>query len=203
MDSIRRVIETGASFLDVGTFSDTKLIQQCIDEITTPEEGEAMPKILTGPEVVVFGRTVRQPRDVGFFSNVSSGYRYSGKCMAARQLTDGLQELLNRVNGQFGSNFDGILVNRYVDGSKYICAHSDDEEGCDKAGGVVALSYGATRKFRIRDKVTKKKVQDVPLVSGELVHMGGAFQREFTHEIPKELRVKEVRYSFTFRTHSV
>ena len=201
MESSQRVIETAASYLDVVPFNDTALIQQCINEITEPEEGETEPKILEGPEVVVFGRVVRQPRDVGFFSNVSSGYRYSGKCMEARKLTGGLHQLLDKVNSHFGSHFDGILVNRYVDGSKYICAHSDDEAGCDKACGVVALSYGATRKFRIREKATKKKVQDVLLVSGELVHMGGEFQREFTHEIPKEMRVKEVRYSFTFRTH--
>ena len=33
--------------------------------------------------------------------------------------------------------------------------------------------------------------------------MAGNFQKEFTHEIPIEKKVKEVRYSFTFRTHLV
>jgi len=31
--------------------------------------------------------------------------------------------------------------------------------------------------------------------------MGGNFQKEFTHEIPVEKKIKEVRYSLTFRKH--
>jgi len=31
--------------------------------------------------------------------------------------------------------------------------------------------------------------------------MSGNFQKEFTHEIPIEKRVKGERYSFTFRQH--
>jgi alkylated DNA repair dioxygenase AlkB len=44
-------------------------------------------------------------------------------------------------------------------------------------------------------------VMDVPLPSGMLVHMGGDFQKEFTHEVPIEKKIREGRYSFTFRQH--
>ena len=33
--------------------------------------------------------------------------------------------------------------------------------------------------------------------------MGGEFQKEFTHEIPIERKVKNVRWSFTFRKHLI
>ena len=36
-----------------------------------------------------------------------------------------------------------------------------------------------------------------------LIHMGGDFQKEFTHEIPIESKIKEERYSFTFRKHKI
>jgi alkylated DNA repair dioxygenase AlkB len=71
----------------------------------------------------------------------------------------------------------------------------------DKSG-VVAISYGATRKFRIRDKITKEIVVDIPTLSNNIMHMGGDFQKEFTHEIPIEKTVKDARYSFTFRNHN-
>ena len=38
--------------------------------------------------------------------------------------------------------------------------------------------------------------------SGKIIHMGGEFQREFTHEIPIEKKKQGLRYSFTFRHHS-
>ena len=44
---------------------------------------------------------------------------------------------------------------------------------------------------------------DVLTNSYELLHMGGDFQKEFTHEIPIEKKVKEPRISFTFRYHKI
>ena len=100
----------------------------------------------------------------------------------------------------FDIDFNGILVNRYKSGEDYIGAHSDDERGLT-AVGVLIISYGAVRKFRIRNKTTKKKELDVLLQSGEIIQMVGNFQKEFTHEIPLEKKVTTERYSFTFRKH--
>ncbi len=92
-------------------------------------------------------------------------------------------------------------MNKYINGNDYIGAHSDDETSLDKCS-VVCISYGAVRKFRIKDKKTKKTVIDIPTISNNILHMGGDFQKEFTHEIPIEKKIKEVRYSFTFRKHN-
>jgi alkylated DNA repair dioxygenase AlkB len=43
---------------------------------------------------------------------------------------------------------------------------------------------------------------DVPTNSGEMLIMGGDFQKEFTHEIPIEKKIKHPRISFTFRKHT-
>ena len=40
------------------------------------------------------------------------------------------------------------------------------------------------------------------MVSYSMLQMGGDFQKEFTHEIPIEKKVKEPRISFTFRKHT-
>ena len=121
--------------------------------------------------------------------------------MESQPLGGPLKELLDQTNGIFGTKFNGILVNYYADGTETICDHSDDENGLHN-GMVVGISYGAERKFRIKDKKTKKKVMDVPTKQGSYLIMSGDFQKEFTHGIPCEKTITEGRYSFTFRSHS-
>ena len=115
-------------------------------------------------------------------------------------MTTSILVLLTHVNDIFGTNYNGILVNKYKTGADYISAHSDDDKNLDDTG-VVAISYGATRKFRVRDKKTKNIVRDIPLTSYSMIQMGGKFQQEFTHEVPVEKKIMDERISFTFRKH--
>lgn len=156
------------------------------------------------PPIKIFGKVCHQRRDIAFYSNSSIGYKYSGTMMPSLPLTGikMLEELLVKVNTDLGTDFNGILVNRYRNGQKYISAHSDNEKGLSKKKKmVVGIAYGATRTFRIRNKKTKEIVLDYPHVSGTLYGMEGDFQMEFTHEIPIEAVVHEERISFTFRCH--
>ena len=136
-----------------------------------------------------------------FFSDKSKGYNYSNQISIARPMTDQLTTLLNVVNKMYSSDFNGILVNRYKNGFDYISAHSDDETGLDN-NRVIAISYGAKRIFRTRDKNTKAIIKDIPLESYNIVQMGGDFQKEFTHELPVQKKVLDERISFTFRKHN-
>lgn len=106
-------------------------------------------------------------------------------------------------NDKFDYNYNGILINKYSDGEDYIGKHSDHERGLDSRVGVIALSYGAIRKFRIRNKLTGDIEIDVPTESTKIIQMAGNFQKEFTHEIPLEKKVKDCRYSLTFRRHLI
>ena len=104
------------------------------------------------------------------------------------------------------TDFNGILVNRYEDGTETIGAHSDDEKGLGKGGSVVGISLGAVRNMRFRGKKTPldidgKKYLDMPMPHGCLFVMDGDFQKEFTHEIPAQKTIKNVRISLTFRKH--
>jgi hypothetical protein len=49
--------------------------------------------------------------------------------------------------------------------------------------------------------LTNKIVIDISTEPTNIIQMAGDFQKEFTHEIPVEKKVKDVRYSFTFRRH--
>ena len=162
---------------------------------------EVDPLLIDRPEIKVFGKIAHQNRSVGFFSDESIGYKYSNQIAKSLPLTPGLKKLLSDVNQKFNAGFNGILVNKYSGGTDYIGAHSDDESGLDKVG-VVAISYGVSRTFRIRDKATKAIIQDFPTVSNGIIFMKGDFQKKFTHEIPVQKRVQGIRYSLTFRKHS-
>ena len=186
-------IQTQNSFLSTIDLEQSQdLIRSCIDEIQN--------QLLEYPPILVYGKQCKQNRSIGFFSDTSIGYFYSRQLCESKPLTNNLKLLLEKVNQIFDSDFNGILVNKYLNGEDYIGKHSDDETGLD-AVGVVSLSYGAVRKFRIREKESGKKVIDIPTLPYHLIHMGGDFQKEFTHEIPVEKKVKDVRYSFTFRKH--
>jgi alkylated DNA repair dioxygenase AlkB len=148
----------------------------------------------------------KQRRNIAFYSDESEGYRYSGQIMKSLPLSNVelFEFLLPNINNALNTNFNGILVNRYINGEKYIGAHSDDEGGLDKNNKMVAgLCYGnGIRKFRIRDKITKEIVLDFDHEPCTLLVMQGEFQQEFTHEIPIQKRVKDERISITFRHHT-
>ena len=174
-------------------FQDTPLLDTCVEEITS--------QLDEYPPIKIYGKICHQRRCIGFFSNKSIGYQYSGQMASSKPMTSGLTQLLKLVNKEFNAEFNGILINKYKNGSDYISAHSDDERNLDNIG-VVAISYGATRKFRIRDKKTREKIIDIPMTSGLIIKMDGDFQKKYTHEVPIERRVKEERISFTFRKHN-
>lgn len=197
MTTPKRVIQTEKSFLSKFTIEDPKIIEaisQCVAGIEN--------SLLVRPPIKVFNRECRQPRDVGFFSDDSIGYYYSRQLMNSQPLTEEMQTILEYVNSVYQAEFNAILINRYNNGTENIGDHSDDEKNLDKTG-VVSLSWGATRKFRIRNKQTKKIHTDVMLDHLSLVHMGGEFQKEFTHGIPVEKKVTSSRISLTFRKHLV
>jgi alkylated DNA repair dioxygenase AlkB len=162
-----------------------------------------------------------QNRNIGFFSNLSEGYYYSGKLMPSQPLTESLTRLLTVVNMYWNTDFNGILVNLYMDGNDYIGAHSDAEDSLDKVRRmVVGLSFGAVRTFRIRyrdqrpmdlcvsstvrtESLSSTIVADIPHQEGMMIAMAGGFQSQFTHEIPKitTTKVATPRLSLTFRQH--
>ena len=194
---MKTIIETKRSQLNIYDINevvdDQNIIKLCVDEVND--------KLIVNPTVIVFNKTGIQHRSIGFFSDDSIGYYYSNNLARSIPLTNNLKKLLDFVNKYFSSNYNGILVNRYANGTDYIGSHSDDETNLGNSG-VVAISYGAERNFRIRDKKTGKIVENIPTKSNSIIQMAGDFQKEFKHEIPIQKKIIGERYSFTFRYHN-
>jgi len=172
-----------------------------IKSIEITENPKETPHLLKTPEIKVFGKVCKQNRNVGFFSNKSKGYAYSRQVMKSQKLPPILEKLLEYINKRFGTNFNGILINHYRDGTDYIGKHRDDEKGLDtNKKAVASISFGAQRKFRIRNN-EGKIVKDIETEHGMFMMMYNDFQEKYTHEIPVQKKIKEPRWSITFRYH--
>jgi alkylated DNA repair dioxygenase AlkB len=195
MSQYTTVLSTARSALRV-----YQLSPEWVTEMETIAQ-EVDPLLDHHPEIMIYGKKARQNRSVSFFSDTSVGYRYSGQLAKSKPLTESLRGLLEGINESFGAEFNGILVNKYDGGGESIGKHSDDERALDPCAGVVSISVGAVRTFRIRCKTTDAILANVPTEPDQILQMWGDFQKEYTHEIPVEKRVQGVRYSFTFRKH--
>jgi alkylated DNA repair dioxygenase AlkB len=175
-------IKTQSSFLNIYTFEDTNLLDNCIEECKDKLEDVGT-------------------RRVSFFSDVIEGnYMYGDvRICRSQRLTPSLKEILDFINERFNSDYNGIIVNYYKDGSHYIQKHSDSQN--HPPNGVLLISYGGLRNFRIFDKITDIKVKDIPMIQGEMVHMGGDFQSEFTHDVEQDETITTERYSISFHKY--
>lgn len=166
--------------------------------------------LVTEPKV----KTETCHRRVGFFSDTVKGYYFSGQLTASKPLPSFLTSLLDTVNKSFkevmeaiktGLILNGILANEYRDGTDYIGAHSDNEKDLNNLL-VACISLGASRKFRIRRKdgstLSGENFLDIPTKHGQLLVMGGDFQKLYKHEVPPEKKLEDGhRISLTFRCH--
>ncbi len=141
-------------------------------------------------------------RQVGFFSDIVKGdYNYGQlKVSTAKPLTPSLSVLLDKINTEFNSDYNGILINYYKDGNSFISIHSDSKNHPDN--GVLIISYGATRTFRIFDKKSRNLIHNIDAKEYEMMHMGGSFQEDYLHDLKKESTITQPRYSISFHKYT-
>jgi alkylated DNA repair dioxygenase AlkB len=158
------------------------------DEFALPEELEGVFGELWGihPEeyglIKIFGKVHRTPR---WQQTYGRGYKFSGMEHKELPIPDIYKPIYDwAVKSEYGP-FNQMLVNWYENGSHYIGKHRDDESELDPDSPILSISLGETRKFRIRDYKTNKIEQDVLMPNGTVLVMGGLFNTEFTHEVPK------------------
>lgn len=143
------------------------------------------------------GNVRYQRRDVCFLCDAVNKYQYSGYSADARSLRvhSIANELLDKVNGTFKTDFSGILINRYVDGTKYVGVHAEYSRQLNPSHAIAQLFIGASRTFRIR--ALDRPIKDYEMLDGDLIMMTGSFQSQFGHEIPKRTKVTQPCYVLT------
>jgi len=114
-------IKTPLSFLNIYTFEDDNLLDRCIEECVDKLEDVGT-------------------RRVSFFSDVITGnYMYGDvRVCKSQKLTPSLSKILDIINERFNSDYNGLIINYYKDGSHYIQKHSDSQN--HPPNGVLLIS---------------------------------------------------------------
>lgn len=150
-----------------------------------------------------------QPRLVAWQGDPGASYTYSGLTLepapwsgAVAAIRDLVWEAIEGAAPAFAAGrepFNGVLCNRYRDGSDSMGWHSDDEGELGPEPLIASVSLGAARPFQLRRKDDKSIKHEVLLENGSLLLMAGGTQRHWQHQLPKRKRVGDERVNLTFR----
>ncbi|GAB4144604.1 MAG: alpha-ketoglutarate-dependent dioxygenase AlkB [Bacteroidia bacterium] len=148
--------------------------------------------------IIIFGREVMQPRLVAWYGDEGIAYTYSGKTLTALPWTAELMQIKDRVEAVSGETFNSVLCNYYRYGQDSMGWHSDDEKELGEEPVIASVSFGAERKFVLKEKNGSDKTE-LMLENGTLLLMYGKCQQHYKHALPKSMRVSQGRINLTFR----
>ena len=147
--------------------------------------------------VTVYGKQHPQPRLSAAYGDAR--YTYSGLTIEPLPWTPLLLTIKVAVEGVTGIAFNSVLLNYYRNERDSMGMHSDDERELGRNPVVASVSFGATRTFILRHKVTQHTLK-LDLRDGYLLLMAGALQHHWQHGINKSTRLMGERVNLTFRS---
>jgi len=150
-------------------------------------------------EIVIFGQRRRVPRLVAWHGDPDASYTYSGTAHEPQAWTPELSVIRARVEQLCGRSFNSVLLNRYRDGRDGMGWHADDEPELGRNPVIASVSFGATRRFRLRHRRNRIEPITLPLTDGSLLLMAGETQHHWVHAVPKTATEVGERINLTFR----
>ena len=148
--------------------------------------------------VKIMGKEIETPR---WQQAYGQSYAFSGTVNKALPFHPIILKYVNWANEQTKNEkeeFNMALLNWYENGDHYIGHHSDDEKQLIQKSPIYCFSFGASRDFVLKNKITKENTK-VELENNSLIIMGGTCQKTHTHTLPKRKKVNEKRISITLR----
>lgn len=149
--------------------------------------------------ILIFGKSVMQPRLTSWYGDEGKEYSYSGITMKPSPWTPTLFEIKQRVESLSGIQFNSALLNQYRDGKDSVGWHRDDEKELGKNPTIASVNFGATRRFLFRHRSDKTLKTSIELQDGSLLLMAGETQHHWYHSIPKTRKFVGPRINITFR----
>ncbi len=166
-----------------------KLMRALIDEIDWQSR-----------DIVMWGRSVKQPRLTAWYGDRGCSYTYSGTRFDPSPWTVTLRALKAAVERASGATFNSVLLNYYRDHRDGMGYHSDDERELGPRPTIASLSLGETRRFVMKHRHdTSMGRVALELGSGSLLVMKGETQRHWKHALPKRTKPCGPRVNLTFR----
>jgi alkylated DNA repair dioxygenase AlkB len=150
-------------------------------------------------EIVLFGRRHLVPRLVAWHGDPGSAYSYSGTAHEPSPWTPTLIAIRQRIEALTGHTFNSVLLNLYRNGSDGMGWHADDEPELGRNPVIASVSFGATRRFKLRHRKRRDSVTTLELTHGSLLLMAGNTQHAYVHAVPKTAVVSGERINLTYR----
>lgn len=175
-----------------------------IDGWISPQESDLLYVMLSREldwqeeRIRLFGRWVRVPRQMAWYGDAGTCYRYSAVDHHPLPWTPCLLMLKQRLEDYCGRKFNSVLANHYRTGQDSMGWHSDDEPELGREPWIASLSFGAERCFRLRHRHRAENYA-IPLGNGSLLLMGGTLQQDYRHCVPKTRATVAGRINLTFR----
>ena len=163
------------------------LLQKLLSEIEWKQESMNM-----------YGKQVLFPRLTAWYGDNDKPYSFSGITLAPKTWTKELLDIKEKIEPISKVNFNSVLLNRYRSGNDSISWHTDAEKELGQNPIIASISFGAKRKFQLKHKETKEKL-DIDLTHGSLLIMQGELQHFWQHQIPKTKKDISERINLTFR----
>ncbi|MDW3094725.1 MAG: alpha-ketoglutarate-dependent dioxygenase AlkB [Gammaproteobacteria bacterium] len=150
-------------------------------------------------EIRIYGRFVLQPRLIAWYGDPGIMLKYSSLNLISTPWTTALTNIKTTIEEDLGYSFNGVFLNYYRNGHDYMGWHRDNERVHGLQPLIISISFGAARLFKFRHYRQKDIVKNLKLNSGSLLIMQGDTQENWTHSLPKSLKVNEPRINLTFR----
>jgi alkylated DNA repair dioxygenase AlkB len=147
-------------------------------------------------QFTIYGRTMPMPRLIAMYGPV--GYRYSGVVHPPRALPPRLEAIRRSVTAVTGREFNSVLANLYRDGDDSVGWHRDSDYAHGGQPDIASVSFGASRRFELRDADGRSRVA-LELESGSVLLMMGAAVARWWHRVPKLRAVTGPRVNLTYR----
>jgi len=150
-------------------------------------------------ELIVFGKKYLEPRETALYGNTGVKYGYSGIENESKYWLPFLEEIRDRIQEVAESSFNSVLLNRYRDEKDSVAWHADDEPELGDSPTIASASFGASRKFQVRDKNKRGEIFSIFLHHGDLIVMDPPTQAHCLHCVPKSSKKVSERINLTFR----
>lgn len=150
-------------------------------------------------KIKLFGKTHDVPRLQAWYGDKDKNYSYSGIKMNPNDWTNSLLQLRLDIEQKTGAKFNSVLANLYRNGNDSNGWHADDEKELGKNPVIASLSFGESRKFKMKHKSAKDLKYDIVLKDGSLLLMKGTTQHFWKHTITKTKHRIGERINLTFR----
>jgi len=148
----------------------------------------------------MYDKTVITPRLTAWYGDHSKSYDTAdNNTSGTNSWTPELFSLKERIEKEFGYQFNGVLLNLYRDNNDSVAWHRDKESRYDKRPVIASISLGQTRNFDFRKRDHHQSTYSLPLPHGSLLIMKGDLQEHWEHRIAKSTIPMKERINLTFR----